>query len=139
MPPTPSDFDRHRKRKMAAAGPEVVVSRILYQIASKFQSLYVRFRGRPIRWTHLRYVAAWPRLRAARAADRASTSDRRSVVPHWWSHPGNTLCVFDPPQTRPPFHRHYAREKDIHRCVLRYLEDMGEGSTRPTARCSDCR
>jgi hypothetical protein len=29
-------------------------------------------------------------------------SDRRTVVPHWLSHPGNMLCVFDPPQTRPP-------------------------------------
>jgi hypothetical protein len=46
-------------------------------------------------------------------------SDRRTVVPHWRTHPCNTLRVFHPPQTRPPFDRQYAREEDIHRRVLR--------------------
>jgi hypothetical protein len=67
---------------MATAGLDIVVSRVLYYIASNFQSLHIGFRSRPIRWTHLRYVAAWSRLYGHRERLTARPqSDQRTVVP----------------------------------------------------------
>ena len=53
--PTPTDIDRHRKFKMAAAKPEVVVTPVLQQIETKFQRLHLGFRGRPFQRTWYRH------------------------------------------------------------------------------------
>jgi hypothetical protein len=135
-----SDCDRDRRRKMAATRPEAVVSRVLYKIASKFQSLYTGIQGRQSRRNHVRYVSIWPHLRTARAADRASTIwptyRRFSLEVSFRQHAVRVRISVNPAAIS----QIYACEEDIH-CVLRLPggHGGGGGSTRPTARCSDCR
>jgi hypothetical protein len=46
---------RHRKYKMTAAKPEVVISHVLQQIDTRFERLNLGFLGRPTRRTHRRH------------------------------------------------------------------------------------
>ena len=43
---------RYRKRKMATAKPEVVISHVLQQIDTWFERLYPGFPSHPTGWTH---------------------------------------------------------------------------------------
>ena len=45
----PGDVGRCRKRKMTTAKPEVVISDVLQQTDTRFERLYLGFRGRPTR------------------------------------------------------------------------------------------
>ena len=56
----PADVGRYRKRKMATAKPEVVISHVLQQIDTRFQRLYPGFRGRPTRRSHRRHPSTLP-------------------------------------------------------------------------------
>ena len=49
------DVGRCRKRKMTTAKPEVVISDVLQQTDTRFERLYLGFRGRPTRQSHRRH------------------------------------------------------------------------------------
>ena len=49
------DIGRHRKYKMTAAKPKVVISHVLQQIDTRFQRLYPGFQGCPTRRTYCRH------------------------------------------------------------------------------------
>ena len=53
--PTSADIDQYRKRNMATAKPEVVLSNVLQQIDTWFERLNLGFLGRPTRRTHRRH------------------------------------------------------------------------------------
>ena len=60
------DVGRCRKRKMTTAKPEVVISHVLQQIDTRFERLYLGFRGRPTRWSHRRHPSTLSDTRNAR-------------------------------------------------------------------------
>ena len=62
----PADVGRYRKRKMATAKPEVVISHVLQQIDTRFERLYLGFRGRPTRRSHRRHPSTLSDTRNAR-------------------------------------------------------------------------
>ena len=50
-----TDIGRHRRYKMTAVKPEVVISQVLQQMDTRFQRLYPGFRGCPTRLTQCRH------------------------------------------------------------------------------------